>query len=180
VSKRNKATAFLAFWLLTISTFMANTGLSQASSENGLVLRLLIPNPKFCTSNDEIVSEVVLRNTSSSSVTVPLGALGSGIHYTAYSPGDIHSPGLRTLDINADPWPVPRSRPPKEVTLRPGESYWVASRLALDHDFFSQAGIYDVTIDLSAPRGGSNTFVGPLESNRVYFELEDCVTHKSK
>jgi hypothetical protein len=180
MTRKSRIMASLGFWLVTISASMTATALSQANSQNDLVVRLLIPNPKSCIASDEIDTELVLRNTASTSVTVPLGAIGSGVHYSAYSPGDIHSPGLRTLDINSDPWPVLRSRPPKEVTLRPGESYWVTSRLVLDHDFFSKPGIYDVSIDLSAPQGGSNTFVGPLESNRVYFELEDCGPHKTK
>ena len=178
MTKKNKIIVFLAFWLVTISASITTAGLSRAHPEDGLVLRLLIPNAKSCVASEEIGAEVVLRNTASTSVTVPLGAIGSGIHYSAYSPGDIHSPGLRTLDINSDPWPV-RSRPPKEVTLRPGESYWVTSRLVLDHDFFSKPGIYDVSIELSAPQSGSNTLVGPLESNRVYFELEDCRPNKT-
>jgi hypothetical protein len=176
---KKKYVVFVGFLLAGISVSMTTTALPQGRAESGLVVRLLIPKPKSCTSSEEITAEVVLRNPTSASVAIPLGAIGSGIHYSAYSQGDIHSPGLATLNINSDPWPG-RSRPPKEVTLHPGESYWLTFKLALDRDFFSKPGIYDVSIDLSAPESGLNTFVGPLESNKVYFELEDCGQVKSK
>src|SRR5260221_1022353 len=112
---KKKHIVLLGFLLAGITLSMTATAEPQGKSESSLVLRLLIPKPQSCTSSEEIGAEVVLRNPTSASVTIPLGAIGSGIHYSAYSQGDIHSPGLATLNINSDPWPV-QSRPPKEVT----------------------------------------------------------------
>jgi hypothetical protein len=148
---------FAGFLPLTTST-----ALRQRKPESGVVTRLLIPNPKSCISSEEIRAEIVLRNRTATTVIIPLSGIGSRIHYTSYSPGDIHSPGVATLSINADPWPA-RTRPPKKITLQSGESYWLDARLALDRDFFSKPGIYDVSIDIQES-----------ESNKVYFEIADC------
>src|SRR6266849_46997 len=97
---KKKYIVFLGFLLAGISVSMTTTALPQGKS--GLVLRLLIPKPQSCASSEEISAEVGLRNPTSTSVTIPLGVIGSGIHYSAYSQGDIHSPGLATLNINSD------------------------------------------------------------------------------
>jgi hypothetical protein len=152
-----------------------------AESSRALELRLLVPNPKSCVGSESIIAEVALRNMGRETVSIPAGGIDSAVHYSAYAPGDFHSPGLRTFDITSDPWPD-QLRKQKEVILRPGESYWITGKLILDRDFFSEAGMYDVSIDFSAPRSGASVraFTGPLESNRVYFELEDCHAENSK
>jgi hypothetical protein len=169
----------LGFFFVGFLRLTTSTALPQGKPENGVVLRLLIPNPKSCAPSEEISAEVVLRNQTPATVTVPLSGIGSGIHYSSHSQGDIHSPGVATLNVNADPWPA-RARPPKEITLRSGESYWLTARLALDRDFFSKPGIYDVSIDPPASSRNSHAFVGLSESNKVYFEVEDCNPGKTK
>jgi len=176
---RKQFVVFLGFLFAGFLPFTPSTAFPQRKPQRGLVLRLLIPNPKSCASSEDLIAEVVLRNPTSVTVTVPLSGIGSRIHYSYYSQGDIHSPGVATLNINADPWPA-RARPPKEITLRSGESYWLAAKLALDRDFFSKPGIYDVSIDLPASPGRPNAFAGLSESNKVYFEIEDCSLGKAK
>ncbi len=108
-------------------------------------------------------------------ITVPLNGIGSGIHYRSFSAGDIHSPGLQTLDITSDPWPL-RAHPSKQVNLGAGESYWTDGKIILKNEFFSTPGIYAVSIDFVPSKSDSaaNVFDGALESNWVYFEIEDC------
>lgn len=176
-----KIRTMLAIWLVTISAFMATTAVPQPQSPPKLTLRLLLPTPKSCVGSDNIAAEIALRNMSDKQTMVPLSGISSGIHYRAFSTGDVHSPGLQTLDLMSDPWPI-QSHPPKQVNLGPGESYWVDARLVLNHDFFSTPGIYAVSIDFTPSKndGAGNVFEAALESNWVYFEIDDCGTQKTK
>lgn len=167
-------------WIL-FSAFLILVARPETQSAKWLTLRLLLPTPKSCVGAGHIDGEVAIRNTGAESIIVPLTGVGSSIQFSAYSAGDKLSPGFETLDIRADPWPT-GSRPPKQIILRPGESYWVNVNFALEKDFFSKPGIYDVRIDLTAAESDTpkDAFSGSLESNWVYFELEDCSRHKTK
>jgi len=176
-----KTTVFLGVWLVAISAFMTTTALPKAQSPPKLALRLLLPNPKSCVGSEDIPAEIALRNMSDKPIIVPLSGIGSGVHYSKFSTSDIHSPGLQTLDVMSDPWPI-QSHPPKQVKLGPGESYWADGRLVLNHEFFSTPGIYAVSIDFTPSKNAAaeNVFDGALESNWVYFEVEDCRPDKTK
>lgn len=176
-----KINQVIALCLVMISTLGTTTALPEARSPHRLALRLLVPNPKSCLGSEDIAAEIALRNMSSEPIKVPMSGFGSGIHYRAFSTGDIHSPGLQTLDLMSDPWPT-QPRPPKQVNLGPGESYWADGRLVLNHEFFSKPGIYAVSIDFTASKNDAapHVFDGALESNWVYFEVEDCNSDKAR
>ena len=167
--------------LIVTSTFIAMTAAPEPQSPPKLALRLLLPIPKSCAGSESISAEIALRNISDKRMKVPLSGIGSGIHYRAFSTGDIHSPGLQTLDLTSDPWPI-QSHSPEQVNLGPGESYWVDGRLVLNHDFFSASGIYAASIDFTPSKsaGTGNVFDGAMASNWVYFEIDDCGPQTTK
>jgi hypothetical protein len=171
----------LGLCLVIIAALGTTTALPEAQSPHKLALRLLVPNPKSCLGSEGIAAEIALRNTSNEPIKVLMSGFGSGIHYRAFSTGDIHSPGLQTLDLMSDPWPI-QSRRPKQVNLGPGESYWADGRLVLNHEFFSKPGIYAASIDFTASNNNAaaHIFEGALESNWVYFEVEDFHSDRPK
>jgi hypothetical protein len=170
-----KAARLVVTVSLMIFAFAPTTALPRTRSPFKLAVRLLLPNPRSCLGDKHIPAEIALRNMSDKLIIVPLSGIGSGIHYRAFSTGDVHSPGLQTLDLMSDPWPT-QSQPSKQVNLSPGESYWVDGRLVLNHEFFSTPGVFAVSVDFTPSRqdAAQNVFQGALQSNWVYFEIEEC------
>jgi hypothetical protein len=91
-----KITRLFGICGVMIVAFVTTT-LPQAQLPHRLTLRLLVPSPKSCVGSEDIVAEIAFRNMSDESIKVSMSGLGSGIHYRAFSTGDVHSPGLQTL-----------------------------------------------------------------------------------
>ena len=175
---------FMGALLAVMLCLYSSAAYSQVSSggsspRDPIVLRLLLPESTVCLGSKTVDAEIELRNVSDHAVTLMPGGIGSGTQFQSYPRlDDPYNPNIRSLDIRGDPWPRARAR--RVVTLSPGESFRTTGAITLDKNFFSEPGIYKVSVDFSGsftlpPRGEHRKlFEGYLTSNWVYFEVGDC------
>jgi len=176
---RNLTKLLTVFLIALYPPLQVAHGPADAELHKVLLLRLLIPEPQSCVGTEGISGELILRNTGNRPMIISFAGLSSGVQFRSYSEGDEHSSGLKTLDIRKDPW-NPRAASPKEITLSPDESRWINVNLTLERDFFSKPGLYAVSVDHIVQTNATGTTLSTesLNSNWVYFELEDCAGDK--
>lgn len=162
--RRNSIRYLCSVLLFFLAAYLVGAASPQISPR--LSVRLLFPVPKACVGGDGIDAEVAVRNASTDRATLTLDMVGYSINY--------HK-DLRIGNRRGEPISSASRLASPRVILGPGETHWISRRIPLDANFFSEAGIYDVSVDSwILEHGASNVRTEVIESNLVYFELEDC------
>jgi len=154
-----------------------NTSGRDSKETTEVVIRLVLPESEPCVTQHTLPAEIAIRNMGGPVVALDMNRLFfSGAHFRAYSGADDGTIGMATLDVVGDPSPRGVSLPARNVTLQPGESYWVKIGIDVSDDLLSRPGLYAVSVDIALAKsgekrpGGSATF----ESNWVFFRAQAC------
>lgn len=176
---RNALKLFIAFLMALYPTLELANENAQIQPQKGLLFRLVIPEPRSCVGTASIAGELILRNLGSSSAAVSLKGLSASFQFYSYSETKEHFPIMKSLNVRMEPWPLGATSR-REITIEPDESHWMSIDLPLNSDFFSKDGLYEVSFDHIAriEPAGATASLESLETNSVYFELEDCGSPK--
>ena len=118
---------------------------TQVGSTETPVLRLVLMSMSACVGVKEIEAEVVLRNTTKTLVSFDLELFHQSISFLIFEVPSVEKANRKVKGYSAS-WLESSSLPPHQVvTLQPGESYWVATKISLKAESSEKPGFLNVS-----------------------------------